>query len=570
MAAQVSALLESAELAAAERLPPALDHRPLAALDLDARRLWSETPRGPHAIRLDPVWSRGWVEGRSLTTHRSVPVPWDLLSLDYTGRSGPDALASSSGLATGNTVAEAAASAVAELLERDLTAMFDEATRRERRSCEIDADSVGDLLIRPLLARIGRAGFAARLWSLGDATGIASVRCALVALEANPALPPTVGSGCHPSRRIATLRAVLEAVQVHATLVAGARDDLTPEDYADPVDRRRDLLLETLSFARADRPWSSIPDAPVPLGTQGRWAIDRVLESVARRTSLPVIGLEHPSFVAGLTVFRALAPGLADPTRAPFASVSRLQLPPALASRGASRGRPVVFVGPSLAPGDVPPDIEARPPAVAGDLAALLIDPPPAVGLIDGHFETGPTVWHKEILHLLSAGVPVLGAASLGALRAAELDESGMTGIGLVYAAYRDGLIVRDDAVMLSHAPPELGCRPLGVSLVDMEAALAAVDMPATARRRLQRIARRLHHAERSWAQLLARFEEAAGRPAPVGTATLAACPSVKRVDALALIAALPTVSRRHPRFPPPPLTSVYARLLARVMPAPR
>ena len=36
-------------------------------------------------------------------------------------------------------------------------------------------------------------------------------------------------------------------------------------------------------------------------------------------------------------------------------------------------------------------------------------------------------------------GVHVFGAASMGALRAAELDGFGMRGIGRIYAAYRDG-----------------------------------------------------------------------------------------------------------------------------------
>lgn len=563
MAAQVSALLEATELAAAERLAEPAPTRPLAALGAEARAIWADAPRGPHAIRLDLAHPRGWVEGRDLATGRPVPVPFDLLLLDYTRPAGPDALASSSGLATGNTPGEAAAGAVAELLERDLTAAFWASGRRERRGCEVDADSVDDPALRPLLARIERAGFDVRLWDLGGPAGIAAVRCVIASREGRPVLPPTAGSGCHPSRRIATARAVLEAAQVHATLVAGARDDLVPAHYADPEGARRELLFETLAFARADRRWSTIPDAGTATADE---ALDLLLAAVARRTALPVVGLEHPGFVAGLTVFRALAPGLADPARRPAGETVRVPLsrPPAAVRY---QRRPVVFVGPSLQPGDVPAAVEARPPAAAGDLAALLADPPPAVGLIDGVFETGPSVQHKEILHLLALGVRVLGAASLGALRAAELDALGMTGIGRVYAAYRDGRVTRDDAVMLPHAPPELGCRPLGTALVDMEAALEGADLPAADRRMLRRIARRLHHGERSWVRAAVLFEARTGRPAP-DMAALTAHPSVKRADALALVAALAAGSSGTAPPPPlPPITSPYARLLARVMP---
>ena len=52
------------------------------------------------------------------------------------------------------------------------------------------------------------------------------------------------------------------------------------------------------------------------------------------------------------------------------------------------------------------------------------------------------------VLELLAAGVRVLGAASLGAIRAAELAPCGMEGVGLVYALYAAGLVRRDDAVM--------------------------------------------------------------------------------------------------------------------------
>ena len=67
----------------------------------------------------------------------------------------------------------------------------------------------------------------------------------------------------------------------------------------------------------------------------------------------------------------------------------------------------------------------------------------------------------------------------------------------------------------------------------------------------------------------LALFKAATGRPAPVTIATLEAFPSVKLADALALLAALPGAAL--PVSPlMPPLTSVYRRLLARLMPAPR
>ena len=156
-------------------------------------------------------------------------------------------------------------------------------------------------------------------------------------------------------------------------------------------------------------------------------------------------------------------------------------------------GRAILFAGPSLwgSALPLPPgSICARRPR-CGDVLRAAAERPAAIGLVDGLFETGPSVWHKEILAAMALGVPVLGAASLGALRAAELDGLGMIGIGAIYAGYRDGRLTRDDAVMVSHAPAALGHRPLTVALVDAEAAIATCEAAADDKALLRRIAGR-------------------------------------------------------------------------------
>src|SRR5205823_8696241 len=70
----------------------------------------------------------------------------------------------------------------------------------------------------------------------------------------------------------------------------------------------------------------------------------------------------------------------------------------------------VAFLGPSL------PAAEARgtvlPPARKGDVwRALVRYRPAAIALIDGVFESEPSVWHHEILDALDAGVRVFGGA---------------------------------------------------------------------------------------------------------------------------------------------------------------
>lgn len=136
----------------------------------------------------------------------------------------------------------------------------------------------------------------------------------------------------------------------------------------------------------------------------------------------------------------------------------------------------VVFAGPSLTAEDraAHPGLAFRPPAVCGDIARAVEERPAAVALIDGVFETSPSPWHKEILWGLSLGVAVVGASSMGALRAAELYPFGMRGYGRIFAAYRDGLLDGDDAVAILHGPAETGFLPLTEALVNIRATLEA------------------------------------------------------------------------------------------------
>ncbi len=96
------------------------------------------------------------------------------------------------------------------------------------------------------------------------------------------------------------------------------------------------------------------------------------------------------------------------------------------------------------------------------------------LGLIDGRFGDVPSPWHQEILAAIDMGVCVLGAASMGALRAAELDTLGMIGVGRIYAAYRDGRVAADDEVAVVHGPAETGFLPGSEALVDIRATLDA------------------------------------------------------------------------------------------------
>ena len=129
-----------------------------------------------------------------------------------------------------------------------------------------------------------------------------------------------------------------------------------------------------------------------------------------------------------------------------------------------------VFLGPSLPLDQARAILDAiyLPPVQQGDLLRLLELKPRYVGIIDGYFETVPAVWHKEILLAMSQGVHVFGAASMGALRAAELRPFGMIGVGKIFQWFSDEIVVADDEVAVRHGPAELGYLPLNQSLADI------------------------------------------------------------------------------------------------------
>lgn len=230
-----------------------------------------------------------------------------------------------------------------------------------------------------------------------------------------------------------------------------------------------------------------------------------------------------------------------------------------------SRAIPV-FAGPSLWNCALPgPAFVPHPPASAGDLVALLADPPQRLCLIDGLFDSCAAPWHKEILLLMAAGTRVYGAASMGALRAAELAPFGMVGVGTIYAAYRSGLLTGDDEVALAHGPEEWEWRPLSVPMVEVRATLAKACRDALmtnpVARAIRSAAHRIPYAERDWPAL---------RQSAHGLAeehVLIQLPErhvqLKQRDALACLARCAEDNGGAAKPPPPPITVFIRRLAA-------
>jgi len=142
------------------------------------------------------------------------------------------------------------------------------------------------------------------------------------------------------------------------------------------------------------------------------------------------------------------------------------------------QGVDVVFLGPSLSREEaiaIYPDAVYLPPASMGDLlSAVRKYRPHAIALIDGSFFQSMATYHKEIIDAMSQGIWVIGASSMGALRAAECQAFGMIGVGEVFESYASGLLEDDDEVALSHVSDEFSFRAVTDAMVDIRASIAA------------------------------------------------------------------------------------------------
>jgi len=178
----------------------------------------------------------------------------------------------------------------------------------------------------------------------------------------------------------------------------------------------------------------------------------------------------------------------------------------------------LVFVGPTLAAAEVAarlPGAMVRPPVAVGEILALARRRGiRQLAIIDGYFERMAAVWHKEILIALERGIAVWGAASMGALRAAELAPFGMRGVGAIYRGFATGALVADDEVAVAHLPADYGYRATSDALVNLRDGIAGAPMlTARTRAALVDLARARFYRERSWATLIA-DARAAGLPA--------------------------------------------------------
>ena len=174
--------------------------------------------------------------------------------------------------------------------------------------------------------------------------------------------------------------------------------------------------------------------------------------------------------------------------------------------------RRCVFLGPTLSHAEASSICEAtyQPPARRGDVVRAVLSGARVVAVIDGLKHQTLAVTHKEVLFALDRGVQVFGAASLGPLRAAEMADYGMIGVGKIFEAYCNRTCTSDE-VAVSHGPAELGYPVVSEAMVNVRATVAAAvaaGVITDAAMGLISIAKALHFPERTWSRVIRAAKE--------------------------------------------------------------
>ena len=215
--------------------------------------------------------------------------------------------------------------------------------------------------------------------------------------------------------------------------------------------------------------------------------------------------------------------------------------------------RTAVYVGPSLAGAPLPPlpGVEWRPPIRRGDLPQALREGRfREIVILDGEFGQSLAVSVAEIREALVKGLTVVGAASMGALRAVDCQRLGMHGVGWVFERFRAGALTSDDEVALLFDP--WTWEPQTIPLVNLrwttELAVERGIVDASEGPDVVAILGAINYRERSMGEMHAATRRAGAEPAAKVLQLLESEPLAcdrKRLDAQRALALLDTPSRR-------------------------
>ncbi len=254
-----------------------------------------------------------WIEGYDLIERAPIWVPYEMVHLDLTLPLPPGSGCfpmGSNGLASGNHILEAVAHGICEVIERDADTLWKLGGEPLERATRVDLAGVEDGACREVIAQFLRAGMLVAVWEMTSDTGVPVFQCTIIDRETNPLRPlyPSSGTGCHPAREIALLRALTEAAQSRLTRISSSRDDVPRSDYE--LTRNPDMLdriRKSLSAQGAVRRFEDAPTVTYDTFEEDvQWLLQRLCAAGISR----VIAVDLSEPALGISVVRVLIPGM--------------------------------------------------------------------------------------------------------------------------------------------------------------------------------------------------------------------------------------------------------------------
>lgn len=185
---------------------------------------------------LDRDRKRHWVEGRNLGTGEAVLAPYELIGIDMRVDAGWDKSTfcmSSVGLACHTDLDAAICHGLQELIEDDAletTVAFNLAAAKRRTL--LPSNRCSTAMLPNLFETLEKHGLKLSFFGIDNIVKVPVVLALLETVDQNEdGHPPYMGSGCSHSVAHAMAAAALEAVQTRLTVIAGAREDLTPDVF---------------------------------------------------------------------------------------------------------------------------------------------------------------------------------------------------------------------------------------------------------------------------------------------------------------------------------------------------
>jgi len=222
------------------------------------------------------------------------PLPSQYYSIFRTG---------TNGIASGNTLEEAAFHALCEVIERDAWSLLEAEKSGGKLITEID-----DPDILNLMKSFENAGVAVLLRDITSDIGLPTIAAVSDDITLEDPTLLCLGMGTHSSPKIAALRALTEVAQSRATQIHGAREDATIADVRKQIGYERTKKLNAKWFDETKTiRWSEFKDISTDDFLDEIKNTIKMLNQVGLQT---VIIKDLTRSELGIPVVRVLIPGL--------------------------------------------------------------------------------------------------------------------------------------------------------------------------------------------------------------------------------------------------------------------